>query len=392
MNISKKISVLVMTPALSGGSWISLEEPINELVNEFQFIVAGLGSVRHKRGELLSFHMPYFDYVKVGLVISKNPLFILLYEFPLLLLSLLLMILYRPKIIIGNGFATTLPIAVLAKLMDCKIICSFHGCLEYYLSDIVKNIIRALSRFVDKVVVNSDGGKVDVLSTIKNPHKIIVVKHWAHDLFFSIKEGDRSAIRKSMGLSDKFVLSYVGRIDREKFIPTLIKVIERLSLYGAFNDFHFIFVGIGELADQIRELDRKYNNVKYVGYIGDRIRLRKFYTVADIVWSFADSTYIARPAVEALACGTPIMLPDAPAVLNKAVQNVRIDHDLMPKGVGWIVNKDDIKGISGLVLEIKRGKGVDDTMRTRCRSYAKSNHSMKNFEIVAEILNQLARI
>lgn len=392
MNISKKIRVLVMTPALSGGSWISLEEPINELVDEFQFVIAGLGSVRHKRGELLLFNMPYFDYAKVGLIISSNPLFILLYEFPLLLLSLLLMILYRPKIIIGNGFATILPVAGLAKLMDCKIICSFRGCLEYYLSDTVKNIVRTLSNFADKVIVNSDGGKVDVLSTIKNPLKIIVVKHWAHDLFFSLKKGDRSVIRKSMGLSDKFVVSYVGRIDREKFIPTLIKVIERLSFCEDFNDFHFIFVGIGELADQIKELERKYNNVKYVGYIGDRIRLRKFYAVADLVWSFADSTYIARPAVEALACGTPIMLPDASAVLNKAAQNVRIDHDLMPKGVGWTVNKDDIKGISGLVLEIKRGKGVDDTMRTRCRSYAKSNHSMKNFEIVAEILNQLARI
>lgn len=392
MKISKKISVLVMTPALSGGSWISLEEPISELVNEFQFIVAGLGSARHKRGELLSFNMPYFDYVKVGLVISSNPLFILLYEFPLLLLSLWLMILYRPKIIIGNGFATTLPIAGLAKLMGCRVVCSFHGCLEYYLSDVARNIIRILSKFVDKVIVNSDGGKVDVLSTIESPHKIIVVKHWAHDLFFSVKEGDRSAIRKGKGLSDKFVLSYVGRIDREKFIPTLIKIIERLSLNGDFNDFHFILVGTGELADQIKDLDRKYNNVEYVGYIGDRIRLREFYAVADLVWSFADSTYIARPAVEALACGTPIMLPDESAVLNKAAQNVRIDHDLLPKGVGWIVNKDDVKGISGLVLEIKRGKGVDVAMRTRCRSYARSNHSMKNFEIVSEVLSQLARV
>lgn len=392
MKIGKKTRALVITPALSGGSWISIEEPMNALVSEFKFIVAGLGPVRHKRGEFVLFNIPYFDYVKVGPIISSNPLFILLYEFPLLFLSTLLMILYRPKIIVGNGFATTLPVAVPAKLMDCKVICSYHGCFEYYLDNMAKKIIRILSKFVDKIIVNSDGSKMDVLSTIKNSHKIIVVKHWANDLFFSIKDSDRPVLRKKMGLSDKFVISYAGRIDREKFIPTLIKVIKRLSNYEDFNDFWFIFVGIGEFADEIKELERKYKNVKYLGYIDDRAKLCNFYGVADLVWSFADTTYIARPAVEALACGTPIILPDTPAVLNKAAQNVRINQDLMPEGVGWMVNKDDVEGISELILEIKRKKEVNDAMRIRCRSYAKKEHSMKNMEIAVEILNQLGRI
>jgi len=383
--------VLIITPALSGGSWISIEEPMNELVNKFEFLVASLGPVRHKRGKFASFNIPYFDYVKAGPIISSNPLFLLLYKFPLLLLSLLLIILYRPKIIVGNGFATTLPIAVPAKLMGSKVICSYHGCFEYYLGNTAKKVVRILSKFVDKIIVNSDGSKVDVLSTIKTSHKITVVKHWAHDLFFSIKCSDRSIIRQKMGLSDKFVISYVGRIDREKFIPTLIEVIKRLSICEDFNDFYFIFVGIGEFADEIKELERKYKNVKYVGYIGDRAKLCSFYVVSDLVWSFADTTYIARPAVEALACGTPIILPDTPSVLNKTVQNVRINHDLMPKGVGWMVSKDDVEGISELILEIKHEKVVNDAMRTRCRSYARKEHSMKNIETVVEILNQLSK-
>ena len=146
-------------------------------------------------------------------------------------------------------------------------------------------------------------------------------------------------------------------------------------------------MGHGKLVKKINKLERKYENVKYLGYIGDRVELCKLYGVADALWSFADTTYISRPAVEALASGTPIIIPDAP-VYNQ-MQNVRIGHNLIPKEVGWILNNDDIEGISKLILRIKRENVINDAMRVRCREYAKKEYSMKNIEVVIESLNQL---
>jgi len=386
----EKTKILVMTPTLIGGSWVSLAEPIKKETKKFKFIVAGLGPVEYEYKEFLLFNIPYFDYVKVGQIVSSNALLNFLYELPLILMASLLTIIYRPKILVGNGLCVALSIIPLAKLMDKKIVVSYHGTVEFYLGKITKKIVQILSNFIDEVLVNSKGSKEDI-SSVVNPKKITLVKHWAHDIFFSIKDSDRYTLKEKMGLSDKFVILYVGRVDKEKLVPMLIEIIEKLSCRDDFDDFYFIFIGRGELVDEIKELEKKYTNVKYFSYIGDRKKLSNFYAIADLVWSYGDTTYLARPAIEALASGVPVLIPDIPAVSRKITRMVRIRHDLIPKDVGWIVDAYDIESASKLILRIKREK-VDKTMRAKCRNYARKEHSMRNIEVITNVFNRLSEI
>jgi len=391
MKTAEKTKVLVIAPSLVGGGWISLDEPLKNIANKFRFIVAGLGPAEHEMRWATLYRIPYFDHRKVGLTVSVSSLFSVLYELPLILTAFLLMVIYRPKIVVGVGFCSSLSVVPLAKIMNKKIVVSHHGMFEYYCGETTKKIVKILGKFVDEVFVNSEGSKEDV-SPLINSNKVKIIKHWAHDVFFSIKNDDRLILKKKMGLSNKFVLLYVGKIDREKLASVLVDVINKLSNYGDFDDFCFIFIGTGGLVRKIKDLKKKYTNVKYFSYIGDRAKLSNFYSIADLVWSYGDITYLARPAVEALASGVPVMIPDVPAALRKMEQNMRIRHDLVPKDVGWVVDTYDIDGISKLILRIKREKKVNTTMRDRCRAYAKKEHSMKNTEIFTDALTKLSSI
>jgi glycosyltransferase involved in cell wall biosynthesis len=388
-----KHSILIITPALSGGGWISIEEPIIELIKEvksFKVIVVALGPAKHKSKIYSLFRLPYFNYSGiVGFIVNLNPLFTTLYYIPLVILSFFLLLIYRPTILLCNGFCSALFSSPLAKIMKIKIIVSYHGEIEHYLGKLTKKIINIFSRFIDIVLVNSEGSKMDVIPIMDNPKKVIVVRHWANKIFFSMTKKYREMIKQRMRLQNKFVVLYVGEISHEKLAHLLLYVIEKLSKFEDFLDFYFIFVGTGSLIYKIREFERKFQNIKHFEYTSNREKLLEFYAVADIVWSFADTTYLARPAVEALATGTPVIIPDLPTIYKKAQQNIRIPHDLIPKDIGWIVNADDIDNIADFLLQIKRQNMIDDFIRFKCQSYARSLHSPVNMKIIIETIKQL---
>lgn len=148
-------------------------------------------------------------------------------------------------------------------------------------------------------------------------------------------------------------------------------------------------MGSGELVTILKKLEKKRKNVRYLGYIYDRAKLRDLYKSADLVWSFADETYIARPAVEALACGTPVLIVDAPAVLRKAAHGIKISHELIPKNIGWVVDKDDLEEILELVNRIKRENIIDENIRANCMEYARKRHNKNNMKAAIEKLHSL---
>jgi glycosyltransferase involved in cell wall biosynthesis len=234
---------------------------------------------------------------------------------------------------------------------------------------------------VDEIFVNSEGSRKDVLTVISPMNtKVITIYHWAHNAFFSSKEIDRLSLREKNGLTNKFVILYVGDMTREKLVPMLLDVIEKLKNYDDFSEIQTIFVGTGELVGSVKKLEKQYKNIQYLGYVGNREKLSELYSVADLVWSFGDTTYLARPAVEGLASGTPIIIPDVSAVTNKALHNVKIGLDLVPPEIGWLIDGSDSEGVSKLLIKIKRGKLITPNMRAFCREYAKKNHSTKNMQ------------
>jgi glycosyltransferase involved in cell wall biosynthesis len=245
-----------------------------------------------------------------------------------------------------------------------------------------QKIATFLSRYTDLIFVNSQGCKKDV-QKIVNDNKIIVLEHWADDVFFD--KADSVKLRESFGLKDKFVILFVGRVDREKHCNVLMDISNRLK---EEKDFYFIFIGVGELANQLKNLEKTNNNIRYLNYIGSKEELSKYYKAADLLWSYADETYLAKPAVESLASGTPILIPDVPALIKKAKEKIRINTSLVPKEIGWIVDKENLDEIIKLIIGLKENRLILKKMKNNCYKFALERHSKKNIEFAIKMLSQ----
>lgn len=369
--------IMIITPAVEGGSWIALKQIIEGVFLYKQNVDILVINYGHRpnvdKGHVRSFHIPFFSYIIYGHMLLKFPILNILYCIPLLVFSIILGFIYRPNILITNGPISSLSSIILKPIIRCKTIVSYRGSIR---RSIYTKLLRIVNRFVDVYIVNSTGSR-DNCSIVADPNKIVISKHVADECFFTIDERER--IRNELGLN-RFVILFVGRVDEEKHIPVLLNTIKNLDP----KEFMFIIIGDGNMSDEIRKYEKNLSNLKYIRYIGNREKLAKFYHAADICFTYADDTYIARPAVESLAAGTPILIIDKPAVLTK---NTKIEHDLIPSSIGWIVGEHEL---CESLINIKQR--LSDhvyryAIRKECRKYAIENH-MEN-EAIKIILKYL---
>jgi D-inositol-3-phosphate glycosyltransferase len=169
------------------------------------------------------------------------------------------------------------------------------------------------------------------------PHDSIKTIHPGvdHSLF---RPGDRATARDELGLGDERVLLYVGRIQPLKGLELAIRAVEEL-LPALDERLTFLIVG-GASGDQGgRELRRLERLVADLG-LGDSVRfvgpqqhsrLPLFYRAADavVVSSYSESFGLA--ALEAHACGVPVV-GTAVGGLSYVVQD---------GGSGWLVDTRD---------------------------------------------------
>jgi len=371
--MSRRTDILIITPATTGGSWTFFDGFLRRLDPSIQISVCSGQKLEKKPHKMQFFSLPMPRYDKYGLLINSQIAFVIAYSIPLLLLANLVMLIERPRLIIGNGFGSCYGVLPISRLAKSKMIISHHGYFARYVPESLNKLIGKLQRFVDLVVVNSATSKKDV-ETIISKKKLRVIEHWADQQFF--QDRNREQLRSDLGMNGKFVIVFAGRIDREKHVPFILETAMEPSLK---NDFLFYFCGTGEMAKQVQENSNIHSNIRYLDYISDRDILANLFTAADLVWAYADESYLARPAVEALACGTPILVSDKPAVIRKAMEGVKVPEELV-KGIGWIIKIQDPSEAAKFLLRLKDTRILDDNLRNNCKVYARQKHDVRNLD------------
>lgn len=132
-----------------------------------------------------------------------------------------------------------------------------------------------------------------------------------HEMFFP---GDRDAARAELGLKDEAVLLYVGRVQPLKGLELGLRataeVAKRLD-----RPVRFLIVGGPSGPAGIREMERLEELTDGLG-IGDNVlfagpqahrRLPVFYRAADVALVVSHSESFGLVALEAAACGTPVV-------------------------------------------------------------------------------------
>lgn len=362
--MTKKKPVLIITPSLVGGSWVALKQ-LAEIPNQrFRYIVLGLGNYKAKHKNFRVIAIPYCRYDSYGgHLVSKYTVLGVIYEIPLYLISTLFILFLRPEIIIFNGLTTLIPLLPLAKALRIKVVLSFRSWFDEGRFALIKGFLKFCGKSINLAFVNSQGTKEN-LSIILPKEKIFIIEHHADKIFF--KQKNRIELRQKWNVNNKFVVLYVGRIDKEKHCDFLFKLIKRVE---EEKEFLFLFVGEGLFKKRVIELQKKYSTIRYLGFITDVNKLSEIYSIADIVWSYADESYLARPAIEALASGTPIIIPSTPAMGEKINKKVEISKSLFPQEIGWVINLENPQSVINLLLEIK-DKKLALQKREKCFEYA----------------------
>lgn len=376
--------ILVPTPTYTGGSWVVVEELLKVLRKKNKIYCLGFGEFRPIEGVRI-FSLPYFRLDTLPNNWGSNIFFNLLFQLPLLLASVILYLVIRPKIVLANGFTAPLAIMPLAKVFGSRTIIYSNTYLHRAAKNPVRTfLIRKLDFFTDAAFVNSEGSLEDI-SPFINPRKITVVEHWTDFKSYSLVK--RRQLRSEMGLDSQFVLSFIGKTSFEKGFDIFLKVVNKLK-----SDKSVVIQIAGPeggYSQEIKRLNKEHPQIRDLGFIRDREDLKRILTVSDLVWSFGDETYLAKPAIESLACGTPVIVPDRPAVSEK-FENAKIPKTLIPDSVGWIVDADSPQRIAAIIGKAKVEK-LTDKMRRNCVLYAKERHSYRNVLKAIKVVERFQR-
>jgi D-inositol-3-phosphate glycosyltransferase len=139
--------------------------------------------------------------------------------------------------------------------------------------------------------------------------RIEIVPPGVDHAFFS--PGDRAGARKALGIGDHPVLLFVGRIQPLKGLDVAIAALARLER----DDAELVIVGGPSGAAGPAELERVHALARDLG-VHDRIRwvepqphhlLSTWYRAADVVLVPSRSESFGLVALEAAACGTPVV-------------------------------------------------------------------------------------
>lgn len=109
--------------------------------------------------------------------------------------------------------------------------------------------------------------------------------HILHNAIYAEKyvfdEISRNKLRKAYDLSDKFVVGVVGRIDEQKNPYFIMSIIE--NLYKLNQNIRLVWLGAGNLEDDIRRCISEKNLESVCHLLGSRTDVNKWYSAMDLL-------------------------------------------------------------------------------------------------------------
>src|SRR3989338_3870872 len=206
-----------------------------------------------------------------------------------------------------------------AKRRNIPAIGTYHTVMKeytHYVSPRAKPALRKIAdayvnkhfNNYDRVIVPSESIK-QYLSRVKKPIAVL-----PSGISGDFKGVSQKEARKQLGITQKHVYLYLGRISKEKSIDIVLD-----AANGFLDGDSVLFiVGKGPLLDELKKRS-KDPRIVFTGFVTDEQK-RLYFSAADVFISASKTETQGLVAIEAMACGTPVVVANALA-LPDAVKN-----------------------------------------------------------------------
>lgn len=225
------------------------------------------------------------------------------------------------------------------------------------------------------IVADSEHSRQDVIRVLGAiPEKVVVIPPAVGPEFRPLNNGERlAAFRNEPGR--RFFL-HVGRQKPHKNIPRLLRALRKVAT--RINDVALVVVGFTPPAELVREVERLglRDRVRFAGYVGGADLIASYRTAIALV---LPSLYegFGLPALEAMACGTPVIASNR-AALTEVVGEA-----------GLLVNPEDEDSIAEAMVRVAEDSVLRLALRERGLAQAKRFSPQRSAARLAEVFSEV---
>lgn len=327
------------------------------------------GSAVEKHPGLEIHRLSWFGYNFFPKLEPYFPL-VLLYLFPGLFVGSLIFYLRHHRevdVIHAHGFAAALVVKILVKIFPKRTVVSTHAVYSLRGRKLLAALVKLLLRSFDAILAVGETSREELVAIGLDEKKVRVHPNW---IDLSVFTPHLLPVKKGAGLT----VLFVGRFLEKKGVKILLDASEKLS------EMRFVFVGGGELENEVRAAAEKQGNVQYVGKLfqdkpEELQKLIEYYGAADFLASpvLYDEGFSAV-LLEACACGTPIMIS------RRGCPEYFLDET-----VAVFLNREPTADevVEKLNFYLSHPQELQK-LQAACRPFAEKNFSEKNAEVILE--------
>jgi glycosyltransferase involved in cell wall biosynthesis len=140
--------------------------------------------------------------------------------------------------------------------------------------------------------------------------------------------------------SNKFNILSTGRLDKDKGIDILLKIIIYFNSNNNYENIQFTITGSGPLENIVKKVSHRFKNVNYVGFVPSKI-YPKIIRESNLFLAPSRTEGMPLRVLEAQSCGLPVIGSKIPGIYDIIINNE----------TGSLIELGDIKDFTE---EIKR--------------------------------------
>lgn len=221
------------------------------------------------------------------------------------------------------------------------------------------------------IIAVSEGVKQSLLSKKIRSEKIVVIYNSVNIEKFAQNSHDAiKTFRDSIGVSDIFLCTCIGRLVPQKNIPLLIDAIAEIP------DIHLALIGTGPLEEELKKYADRMNASRRIHFLGARHDIPTILQASDcfVLPSLYEGFGIV--VAEALASGTPVIL-----------NNFSVAPELITDGKeGYIINTKD--ALIEKILYLKNNPDIRNTMSQSATKRSKAFSTETHFASIEQLFKQ----